>query len=159
MGSGQMAIEALSLGFGSVIGCDLDPSRVRFLLKVMKRHGYPIRVYRRDFQRSVALLLEHKQTVFFLDPPYTFWKDGPPDSIHGLMERLAEEALRSHLIGFVQGPQPYALPLQDSSRKKKDALPKFRVESRRHRGQYLTLLEYRAVGKKSGNLSEDERSK
>lgn len=102
-GSGQVAIEAVSRGFGTVHACEIDQNRFGFLLEQVKSQGYPIRCHRKDFMRLARLV--KGPAVVFLDLPYSFWT--PVPEAVGAFLAAVEQAGEGHVLVFVQGPEPF----------------------------------------------------
>lgn len=111
-GSGQIAMEAASRGFGDVHACEIDQKRFAFLLEQVKVLGYPIRCHRKDFTRLARLI--KAPSVVFLDLPYSFWKP-VPEAVAALIRAIDEEAgpapgegeRTEQVLIFLQGPEPY----------------------------------------------------
>lgn len=113
-GSGQVAMEAASRGFGQVHACEIDQGRFAFLLEQVKALGYPIRCHRKDFMRLARLV--RAPAVVFLDLPYSFWKPFP-EVVAAFLDAIgqedqgktAEEAREEgegprDVLIFIQGP-------------------------------------------------------
>lgn len=159
-GSGQMGMEALSIGYGSVNLCEVDAGRFRFLVEEIKRLKMNISLHKRDFRRASSLMVREKKVVAYLDPPYTFWdRSGGCESIDRLLYNLAcagtsengesEEAggvvseNLEHIYLIIQGPSPYNGHLPDPSDchpSKVQAVEEMR-ETRDYRGNWITILE------------------
>ncbi len=156
-GSGQMAWEACSLGYGEVHLCEVDEKRIRFLIEEMEKNHFQAKLHRRDFRRMAPLIGEHREVVAFLDPPYSFWdREDGSSAIDRLLEQLllhptlhsgpvldqrASLSLRKwkleRLLLIIQGPASY-VPRFDSE--KSPRLPAVEREVRDYRGNFLTLL-------------------
>ncbi|MCB1175754.1 MAG: RsmD family RNA methyltransferase [Leptospiraceae bacterium] len=137
-GSAQMAIEALSRGFEKVFACELDQQRFRFLLQAMQRGEYAIQLMRRDFRRSAPMVVAHEHTVFFLDPPYSFWHAGQSAHVNSFIQQLGQlsgSTQTGAVYGFIQCPAEYGLPA---------AVRPDRYEERTYGKQGLIVLEFPA---------------
>lgn len=121
-GSGQMALEALSLGFQKAYISEIDLARVRHIKKEL---GYELaknspisgikkaplfsslEIYCCDFRRMSSLISSHLQSVLYLDLPYSFWKGkkvlGVERFLLGLEKFLMEQGRRIWI--FIQGPR------------------------------------------------------
>ncbi len=163
-GSGQMALEALSLGFGPVHLCEVDEHRLRNI-RSQFRHCYPIQIHRRDFRRMPSRILSYAKSALFLDLPYTFWRAGVSESLDRFLFQLSQpfterqnskqqqmeqqkgqqqaeqqegQQHAEQIILVIQGPDYYhpdsAICDHNFSLKK---------NYRRHRGVHLSLLELR----------------
>jgi 16S rRNA (guanine966-N2)-methyltransferase len=102
-GSGQVAMEAASRGFGDVHACEIDQVRFGFLLEQVKTQGYPIRCHRKDFLRMARMI--QAPAVVFLDLPYSFWKP-VPEAIGAFLTALGEDESGVVML-FLQGPEAY----------------------------------------------------
>ncbi len=154
-GSGQMALEALSLGFSPVHMAEVDQERFRFLLKEVRRHGDPVELHKRDFRRMAPLILREPRSVVFLDPPYSFWNRFQCEAVDTLLFNLLEgvrlqregeldEILfggegQGEILMVIQGPSPYE-GLESLLERGDSAGVEIRREVRDYRKNHLTLL-------------------
>ncbi|MBX7058250.1 MAG: RsmD family RNA methyltransferase [Leptospirales bacterium] len=137
-GSGQMAVEASSVGFASVHLCEVDSGRLRHLAEMVQKGGFPIEVHRRDFRRMAGPMLRARRIVAFLDPPYSFWdREGRSEAVDRLVYNLlhAAESSAEWLWFIVHGPAPYRPPLLSGP-----TLSIRSQETRSYRKQQLTFL-------------------
>lgn len=154
MGSGQMAIEALSLGFHRVEGCELDNKRIAHLVKEFKANNYNIKLHRKDFSRCEQLLINSAPAIFYADPPYSFWQNDKCFAFEQLISRLLKkiDGQRIDLIGMIQGPKPWFNPFQKEAQQTgsinnldiSEKLHQISVTTRRYANQYLGILEFDA---------------
>ncbi|MBM9577125.1 23S rRNA (adenine(2030)-N(6))-methyltransferase RlmJ [Leptospira sp. 201903070] len=101
-GSGQMALEAVSRGFGRVVLYELAWERSDSLRKLFDKIGGAKEIFRKDVFRFYDKLdIPEKSKVYFLDPPYSFW-DKKNEKLKSLAEALLKE--ESTVIVFVQSP-------------------------------------------------------
>ncbi|MCE9600202.1 MAG: RsmD family RNA methyltransferase [Spirochaetia bacterium] len=105
-GSGQIAIEAASRGFGSVHAVELAPERFHALLAMVKAQDYPIRCHRKDMRRMARLIAAEPNPVVFVDLPYSFWKP-IPEVLTRFLEDLGQKGAGFAPILFIQGPEPF----------------------------------------------------
>ena len=128
-GSGQMALEALSLGFQKVYISEIDALRVAHIKKQLgceQKKGVSVpsleklsselsrssvEIYCRDFRRMSSLIHSHLQSVLYLDLPYSFWKvknsQKNPLGVEGFLLRLEKSLMElgGHTWVFIQGPR------------------------------------------------------
>lgn len=102
-GSGQIAFEAASRGFAEIHACEIDQGRFGFLLDQVRRHSYPVRCHRKDFQRLARSIAG--SAVVFLDLPYSFWTP-LPEAVPVFLEALSL-ADYDRVLFFLQGPDCY----------------------------------------------------
>ncbi len=143
-GSGQMAIEAHSLGFAPVHLSEIDPGRLRHLFAEKQRWDYPLTIHKRDFRRMAPLLLEFPRVVAFLDPPYSFWEhDGASPSVQRLVHNI--------LNGTPAGPCDLRFIVHGRAFFQPEAgvgegMEIVHTEERDYRGQRLTFLDFAPRG-------------
>lgn len=133
-GSGQMGLEAVSRGYKASHLVESDQLRFSDLKKLMKRDEFrnlPVTLHRKDFKRTAPLILENAPAAVFIDPPYSFWKNGRCESVEKLILSLYEENNQS-VVTILQGPQ--VLETDRIFHGSVDA------ESRDYRGQKLTVI-------------------
>ena len=140
-GSGQMAFEALSHGYGEVHICEIDRERFSSILAEVKRYEFPVILHRKDYIRLVPLISEKEKSVIYLDPPYSWWRDGTCDSITTFLAALDSACQAAYSEGrnpsgliCIQGQTPYR---QDKQLK---SITELFYRSYGNNG--LTLLEY-----------------
>ena len=154
-GSGQMAFEALSLGFQKVYISEVEASYTAHIKKQLgakDKRGHlvetriqgldpavPIEIYCRDFRRMSSLIRSHSQSILYFDLPYSFWKARNPLGLEGFLSRLEnsfikEEAgeTKSRWI-FIQGPRFFEVQKMKFI---KD--PEFRRYGRQHLSFWLS---------------------
>lgn len=142
-GSGQMAIEALSVGFSPVHLCEVDAPRLRHLAQIMREGDYSIQIHRRDFRRMAPMIAAERQAVAFLDPPYSFWdREGRSDAVDRLLHNLlnVEAPLCRWIWLIIHAPGEYYVPPEESGRSLRIDF----AEQRPYRRQRLSLLRLRA---------------
>ena len=144
-GSGQMAIEALSLGYNPVHLAEIDNKRFGFILENTAPFRKEIQMHRKDFRRMAPIILSYPVSALFLDPPYSFWESSACSAIDSLLTHLHEHyngrnsdedipragPPHSRVILLIQGREPYSVP------------PDIHAiyESRAYRKQHLTIAE------------------
>ena len=87
-GSGQMGLEALSQGFAPIHISELDGGRFSHLVRNLADYKKDLTLHNKDFKRMASRIPQAKQSVGFLDPPYSFWKDGKCDAIDVFIKNL-----------------------------------------------------------------------
>ena len=136
-GSGQMALEAVSRGYGPVHAVELDEGRFRFLIGQLS--GHDITFHKKDFRRMAASVAA-QTSVVFIDVPYSYWTaDGQCSHIETFLQKLSiavdelpVEQPNQIFIG-IQSPMPVQW-------KKSDWLGRFRIDAKKYRGHSLTLM-------------------
>ena len=153
LGSGQIAIEALSLGFKTVSGCEINNQRIRHLVGHFQSNKYNIHVHKRDMSRASNLLLDLEPVVFFAVPPYSFWENKSCQQLEILLEKLQTKQKKASLqmYGLIQGPANF-IPGSSLKKKEKDAalssdqeLPNavpLNITYRRYANQVLSIVEF-----------------
>ncbi len=120
-GSGQMGIEAASLGFSRVYLNEIDQKRFLHIKKQIGRDtkingrynaSLPnalenIRVYHRDFRCMSSLICKQSQSILYIDMPYSFWDRKNKAGLKKFLLELEEEAksLAIYMWIFIQGPR------------------------------------------------------
>ncbi len=113
-GSGQMALEALSLGFRPVYISEVDAKRLRHIREmscVLQRYcpAPVLQIYKYDFRRMLKMIHAHSHAVLYLDMPYSFWQNGKQNVAANFVKRLHESwILESQCLLLwllVQGPR------------------------------------------------------
>jgi 16S rRNA G966 N2-methylase RsmD len=139
-GSGQMAIEAHSLGFAPVHLSEIDPGRLRHLFAEKARWDYPLTIHKRDFRRMAPLLLEFPRVVAFLDPPYSFWEhDGASPSVQRLVHNILNGAPAGPCdLRFIVHGRAFFRPEESAG----EGMHIVCSEERDYRGQKLTFLDF-----------------
>jgi 16S rRNA G966 N2-methylase RsmD len=151
-GSGQMAIEAHSLGFAPVHLSEIDPGRLRHLFTEKRLWDYPLTIHKRDFRRMAPLLLEFPRVVAFLDPPYSFWEhDGSSPAVQRLVHNI--------LNGTPAGPCDLRFIVHGRAFFQPDAragegMQIVASEERDYRGQRLTFLDIAPLDAPAGGRSD-----
>lgn len=75
-GSGQMGLESYSRGFENVIIVEIEKLRFQGLLEFSNRLGLPVVLHNKDSFRFIKNFHTDKNfTIFFVDPPYSFWEN------------------------------------------------------------------------------------
>lgn len=143
-GSGQVAIEAHSVGFAPVHLSEIDPGRLRHLFAEKARWDYPLTIHKRDFRRMAPLLLGFARVVAFLDPPYSFWEhDGSSPAV----QRLVHNILNGTPAGacdlrFIVHGRAFFRPEASVG----EGMEIVYTEERDYRGQRLTFLDFAPRG-------------
>ncbi|MFN3603783.1 MAG: RsmD family RNA methyltransferase [Leptonema sp. (in: bacteria)] len=117
-GSGQIGIEALSRGFSQVHIVEKDKNRFDFILNLLK--GYQIKnskliFHNKDFLRFAKIIPKEKDSVAFIDPPYSFWKNNQYHHLDFFFKKFFEclkesPNERKKILFIIQSPIPYELP-------------------------------------------------
>lgn len=105
-GSGQMGWEALSLGFGTVVFLELDRSRFSGLIELGKKWKGNKIFQNKDgfrFHSSWEIPENTRSLVYFLDPPYSFWKN-QTDKILKMIQEIRETDTGENRFLFIQSP-------------------------------------------------------
>ena len=100
-GSGQIGFEALSRGFSKIVFYEIDKGRIASLRNTAKNFPGEIKVLNRDafrFHREETRM-DQEFAVYFLDPPYSYWKTGL-EKINSLL--LSVESLQKKKIILIQ---------------------------------------------------------
>jgi len=150
-GTGQMAFEALSVGFAPVHAGEVEPERIAHLIAETRRLELPLQIHKRDFRRMAPLVRREARSVVFVDPPYSFWKrDGSCPAMDRLLHNLlrgegagraededAEEAASAagETLLIIHGPEYYRPPEEQGA-----AGRIVGREEREYRRQRLVLL-------------------
>ncbi|KXZ25908.1 DNA methyltransferase [Leptospira santarosai] len=101
-GSGQMALEALSRGFGRVVLYELAWERSDNLRKLFAKIGDNCEISRKDvFRFYDKLAVPEKSKIYFLDPPYSFWNK-KKEKIKSILDFLLSD--NTTVAVFVQSP-------------------------------------------------------
>lgn len=109
-GSGQIGFEAYSRGFGNVIMVELEKSRFRSLLEVSNKLKLPINLHNKDsFRFAKSFQPKENISIFFLDPPYTFWETQKDK----LLELIAHCKVQNSIL-LVQTPNGVELENMES---------------------------------------------
>ncbi|MCB1144518.1 MAG: 23S rRNA (adenine(2030)-N(6))-methyltransferase RlmJ [Leptospiraceae bacterium] len=99
-GSGQMGFEAYSRGFANCILVELDKSRFQSLVLNAKNldSSHTLNLHNKDGFRYADKIQtsEEQKLIFFLDPPYTYWKD--PEKMQNLVRKLISTYKPSPLV-------------------------------------------------------------
>lgn len=104
-GSGQMGMEALSLGFGKVLFYEMATERFGGLVELLKPYRETALLFKKDSFRqhsNFPKLDEIQQLVYFLDPPYMFW-NGKNEKIQELIYGILNSSSIPKII-LIQGP-------------------------------------------------------
>ena len=162
-GSGQMALEALSLGFQKIYISEVEPlylANIKKQFGLAENKGPLLEIHRkeldspvslemhcRDFRRMSPLIHPHLKSVLYFDLPYSFWKAKNPLGLEGFLSRLEKSLLREEETRyrwiFIQGPRFFEPQKMELLRK---------LEFRRYGRQHLTFwLASKEEGK--GNVS------
>lgn len=115
-GSGQIGLEAASIGFKKTYLTDIDFKRVDHIKTLVcpdKEAEAPfskfksVEVQRRDFRAMSSLIYSHKLSVLYFDLPYSFWKGEKPLGLEAFLLRLEKsEHWDENLVWvFIQGPR------------------------------------------------------
>lgn len=89
-GSGQMGMEALSVGFAKVLFYEMAKERFTGLVELLKSHREQASLFKKDSFRQHSNLPEMdgiEHFVYFIDPPYLHW-NGKNEKIHTLIEGI-----------------------------------------------------------------------
>ena len=163
-GSGQMALEALSLGFQKVYISEVDAARVAHIKKelgwgaekgarvtvdlgegTVAPLSSSIEIYCRDFRRMAPFIHTHLQSALYFDLPYSFWKvkkaQKNPLGVEGFLLRLEKTLVKQggHIWVFLQGPRFF-----DPQKMKFIEKLEFRHYGRQHLSFWLFACEAKA---------------
>jgi len=140
-GSGQMAFEALSLGYGEVHICEIEKERFASILKDVKHNNFSVILHRKDFIRLVPLIVQKEKSVLFLDVPYSHWIKGKSNSVDDFLKSLdralgeiGRDGIKSSGILCIQAEEEY-FPSSDLK-----SFSKFL--SRSYGGNFVTFLTF-----------------
>lgn len=99
-GSAQIGIEALSRGFKKVHLFEIDRNRFKNIIEITGNlQSGSLYIHSKDSFRYYDILEEGESGVYFLDPPFTFWKE---NKISYLIENLVKIKKTKEI--FIQSP-------------------------------------------------------